>query len=173
MVCVWTCGIAMALIGAMMWLMLTVDKEVLLNFHGTFNEMQREKMIEIRNMRCKLWLQGLGLGVVLALAYAWYTTGYEVSLLNACTFSAIAMGVNFFYYTLMPKEEYMIQYLGPHQIDEWLEVKKMFQGKYWMGMLIGLFACFVLGTGVQTTVMETLSAFGANLSDTFEDILPF
>ena len=60
--CNLSCAIASAFIGGMMWLMLTVNRDVLKSFKNTFTLKQKMLLTFISNYRRNLWLGGFVLG---------------------------------------------------------------------------------------------------------------
>lgn len=146
--CTWACAIASAFIGGMMWLMLTVNGDIMKSFKDTFTLKQKMVLSFISNYRRNLWLGGFVLGVILALIIFYMTGNFSLSgiMEKGCLFAAIVMITSYFVYTLFPKPTYMIEHLRQDQIDEWLAVKKMMQSKYHMGMLLGGLGCYFLGT---------------------------
>lgn len=144
-----TCALASAFLGGMLWINLTADKEVLGNFHNTFDENQRQIMQHISGNRLKIWWQGIALGMTLAFVYL-YSFGKGVQIIfKSCVFTAIVMTVNYFYYMLSNKGTYMIEHLRKDQVDEWLDVKVMMQRKYHIGLLLGAIGCFLLARGLS------------------------
>lgn len=148
MVCTTTCAVAAALIGGMLWIMLTADKGIMNAYKATMTEKQLAIKRAISMNRAIISIQGFMLGAAIALVWL-FTYGRGAPGVKGCIFAAIAMGVNYFYYMLSDKGTYMVQHLKPDQIDEWLAVKKMMQQKYHIGMLLGLGGCFLLGKGLS------------------------
>lgn len=152
MVCYLTCAIACAFLGAMFWVMLTADKEVLTAFHASLSTEQAAKMDEIKAMRRNLWIKGMLFGLFAGFAVVWFAQGVLEwgAIMNSCLFSAVVMAVNYFVYMMSKKDQYMIEHLYPAQVPVWLETKKMFQRKYHIGLLVGLFSCFIFQMGLQS-----------------------
>jgi hypothetical protein len=144
-----TCAIAFAFIGGMLWLVVTANNSTMNNFVSQLNQDQLIVLERIKKARFQLWAKGLLLGFVIALIAAKFLpiNGENAS---ACGVAAIAMGVNYFYYMLSPKEENLISYLRPEQIPAWLEVKNMMSSKYHIGMLCGLIGSFLLAKGLSS-----------------------
>lgn len=141
-----TCAVAFAFIGGMLWLVVTSNN--MNNFLSQLSPDQLVVLERIKKARFQIWTKGLLLGFVIALIAAKFLPigGENVS---ACTVAAIAMGTNYFYYMLSPKEEEMISYLRPEQIPAWLEVKNSMSRKYNIGMLCGFIGSFLLAKGLS------------------------
>lgn len=146
MVCWSSCGVAAALLGGMLYIMLTKDNNILAKFEGTFTEEQKRMYLHIQQMRRKIWTKGMFLGFLLGFALMYFNplTTNDRNV-KGCTFAATVMLVNYFYYMLAPKSSHMIDYLRKDQIDEWKDVGRMFQVKYHVGALIGILGCYILG----------------------------
>lgn len=88
------------------------------------------------------YLQGLALGVVLALGASYYfssqTKGQHVAM-----FMAIALFTGLVYYRLMPKTDYMLNHLKTEEQNKaWLRIYKSFQSRYLYGMILGALATY-------------------------------
>lgn len=140
------CTVAGALIGGMLMIHLNTDRSVMGDFYQTFTPKQMMIMRHIKMMRMRIWATGLLVGLVVAYLL---TPKLPSTLLRAdCVFTGIALLVNYFWYMLCPKDVYMIEHLREDQVDEWLEVKKMMQRNYHLGMLVGGAGVFVLGNAL-------------------------
>jgi hypothetical protein len=130
----------------MLWLILTADRGLIAEYKDSLEPYQKQIMEIVSKHRMKIWLQGMGLGLVLAIVLG----RFVISPLglgpnaNACAFTAILMGVNYMYYMLAPKGTYMISHLRKDQVPGWLAVSKMMQRRYTMGLLLGLVGSFLL-----------------------------
>ena len=145
-----TCAIAFAFIGGMLWLTITTNGSIMNNFVSSLTPEQMAVYKRIEKLRFQIWAKGMLLGLAVALVAAKFLP-IEGENMGACAISAIAMGVNYLYYTLSPKNENMISYLKPEQISSWLEVKNMMTSKYHIGMLLGLIGGFLLSKGLNTS----------------------
>ena len=144
-----TCGIAFALIGGMIWIVITTNSS---NFTKENINLTSDQMIvfeRIKKRRFQIWTKGLLLGFLVALIAAKFLP-INGENMSACAVSAIAMGVNYFYYMLSPKEEEMISYLRPEQIQGWTNVRKTMSRKYQIGMILGIVGSFLLAKGLNT-----------------------
>ena len=105
---------------------------------------------DVARERNNLYLQGLVLGVVLAMVFLYFSKGSLDVFGNSCVFTGIATAVQYFYYILTPKTVYMLPLLGnQEQVELWHDVYKTMQGRYHLGMLIGFIGYFTLAYGMQ------------------------
>jgi hypothetical protein len=145
-----TCAIAFAFIGGMLWLVITNNNTTMNTFLGQLTPEQAVVMERIKKIRFQIWAKGLLIGFIVALVAAKFLP-ISGENMNACAISAIAMGVNYFYYMLSPKSENMVSYLRPEQVPAWLEVKNMMSTKYHIGMLLGFIGSFLLAKGLNSS----------------------
>ena len=69
---------------------------------------------------------------------------------KVCFIGGITLLVNYFYYMLSPKTDYMILHLNEeNQRKEWLKINKTMQFKYHIGLLLGIVASMVLAYAVK------------------------
>lgn len=145
-----TCAIAFAFIGGMLWIVIAANRNTMQSFETSFTPEQKVIMEEIKKHRFQLWIKGLLFGLLIALLAAKFL---PVNLggqnMNACAIAAIAMGVNYFYYVLSPKPKAMIDFLRPEQIPAWRAVSKDMQKKYHIGLLLGFIGSFLLTKGLS------------------------
>ena len=67
----------------------------------------------------------------------------------ACITGSITFTVNYFYYILTPKSEWMILSLeGQDQKEAWLKMYRHMQFNYHVGFLLGIAAVFFLTKGI-------------------------
>lgn len=145
-----TCAIAFAFIGGMLWLIITANNSTMKNFMTQLTPDQVVVLERIKKTRFQLWAKGLLIGFLIALIAAKFLP-ISGENMNACAISAIAMGVNYFYYMLSSKEENMLSYLRPEQIPAWLEIKNMMSTKYHIGMILGFVGSFLLAKGLNSS----------------------
>lgn len=91
----------------------------------------------IATKRRNLYMQGLLIGLFVAYCVAKLTkitnSFHRIALVIATT-----LLVSVVYYSVMPKSEYMLQYLNtPEQNQAWLNVYKEMKGRYMIGFLLG------------------------------------
>lgn len=103
----------------------------------------------ISKERLKIYLQGYALGFMLSLFVIIYN--YKVKQDKLSLFSIISIVLattfitNYFYYTLHPKTEWMLDNINdPVQIKIWLDMYKHMKGYYHFGLLLGLISIVLL-----------------------------
>ena len=102
----------------------------------------------IKAERLRLYLTGLTLGTLLALAILYYYPPANL-ISTVCLFVTISWGVAISYYLLTPKTTYLIQHLtSPEQINKWLDVYRDMQWRWVAGFLLGVLAYSLLCYGL-------------------------
>ena len=79
-----------------------------------------------------------------------YWNDKRKGLNKICFIGGITLLVNYFYYMLSPKTDYMILHLNEeNQREKWLNIHKTMQFKYHIGLLLGIIASMVLAYAVK------------------------
>lgn len=140
------CLIAVALLGGYLYTMLTcTDCPPFKEYEESLDPKQKALHRLIKKERSELFIQGFVLGIAAGLLYLYIFHGNFNVLANACIFTVIVMGVQYVYYTIMPKTAYMLPNLkNQKQIDGWFRVYKEMQYRYHLGMIIGALGFFLL-----------------------------
>ena len=61
-----------------------------------------------------------------------------------CVVGAVTLTVNYFYYMLAPKSDYMVLHLNKReQREEWQKINRYMQVKYHVGLLLGIVAAML------------------------------
>lgn len=136
MVCLLTCAIAYALLGANIWTMM-VDDKYEKNLLNTLTDEQKKIHDEIVSDRMKLYLHGLVLGLIIALFIIYK---FKLSMTSSiCLFIAIVGLTQVIYYELMPKKKWMLDYLdNSEQNKAWLAIYKEMKSRWHYGFIGGL-----------------------------------
>ena len=114
-------------------------------FVNTLDARQLDVYKSIVTFRFNLWLQGLVLGIVIAIAVLYFLNSKFNTYGNALLFTAILLFVNYIFYTLYPKPAWMLDFTKNNkQVKEWLDVYKFMKIRYHWGMLAGIAAFFLL-----------------------------
>lgn len=155
MICGWTCFIAtMFIIGNLLFTYLMDKHGVVADYEKSLSDTQRKIYNKIVNMRKNLALQGYGLGIGLSIGFLigrHFLLKRKTSLLNAsisglCFTVAITFIVQYFYYMLMPKQDWMLNHLTSEaQKEQWLKVYRAYSWNYHLSMVIGLIGAGLLG----------------------------
>jgi hypothetical protein len=125
-------------------LTMTVSKEEHMRLKATLSDELDTIYTNIALERRNLYVQGLVLGLVLAVAVCWKlkisNKFHKVSLMTAIT-----LFVAFSYYSLMPKSDYMLNHLKTEEQNKaWLAVYKTMKERYMLGIVGGALAAIPL-----------------------------
>ena len=158
MICGWTCFVATMFIIANLLFTFLMDKHgIVKKYQESLDETQKKMYEEVVNERKNLAMQGYGLGIGLSVGFLigkHFLTRSKKSLLNTsisglCFTVAITFIVQYFYYMLMPKKEWMLNYLKTdEQKEQWLKVYRAFSWNYHLSIAIGLVGAGLLGYGL-------------------------
>lgn len=162
MVCIRNCSIALVFIISMIYMLFGFDKhKVVKDFMDSLSFNQKDKYNKLVNERRTLYAQGYGLGLLLTIVFlAWHYYYHTISkpysqsskmarslvtkpLFVACMAVIISSFTTYFYYTLMPKTDYMILHLDDEkQRKLWLDVYKSMKWNYHISFVLGIGAVF-------------------------------
>ena len=151
MVCRTSCVVATIFIVAMIFTMYGSDKtESITNFRRILTHQQNVIYDKIANERRRIYFIGFGLGLLVSFIFlAWnHSTGPRKlnRFSTICVVGAITFTINYFYYMLAPKSDWMILHIeGDTQKKAWLEVYKIMQYNYHLGALLGLAGALFIG----------------------------
>lgn len=143
MVCYLSCGLAIALILGTLFVNIYshYNNEVVKKYRSLLTPEQDNIYKEIVNERLRIYMTGQLLGLLLGLLYL-FTSKQNFSV---CMFLFIVMLTQYFYYTLTPKQKWMLDYLTtPEQVSAWLDVYKQMMKLYHLGVLFGIIGYFIL-----------------------------
>ena len=154
MLCGITCSIGLMFLIANLYVTFTADKTKQKDeFYNTLSKDKIEKYESIINERRVIYLKGYGLGLILAFIFLFLYKnfiGNDKGLNKVCFIGGITLLVNYFYYMLSPKTDYMILHLNEEdQREKWLNIYKTMQFKYHIGLLLGIIASMVLAYAVK------------------------
>ena len=119
-----------------------------------------EQLRIYENIKSQRWniflnasLVGILMGVVAIFIYTQSFTSNPTTA--ACLFLSIAFIVQYFYYILSPKNNWMITTLNTEQQrKEWRDVYKVYQNTYHLGLLLGLIGYFACGYGLNKLLIN-------------------
>ena len=156
MLCGITCSIGLMFLIANLYVTFTADKiKQKEDFYNTLSQDKIERYEGIINERRTIYLKGYGLGLILAFIslFLYEKFGWndkKKGLNKVCFIGGITLLVNYFYYMLSPKSDYMILHLNEeNQKKEWLNINKTMQFNYHIGLLLGIVASMVLAYAVK------------------------
>ena len=117
------------------------NNKVFKDFNATLNEDQKKKYREIASERLNLYLQGLFLGLIVAVLAMRLKLGkmLKAKTPKVCAFVVIALVITHVYYMGMKKSSYMLNHLeNQEQVNAWLEIYKHMKTRKLIGMFIGV-----------------------------------
>ena len=113
MVCTTSCIVAGAFIISSIFVCLRVDKSTLKDplFNLLSNE-NKQRYIQVANERKTIYLKGFGLGFIASVIALFILNNNKMfkvtKLVNICFVLATSFTVNYFFYILHPKSDYMV-----------------------------------------------------------------
>ena len=148
MACNTSCVIAIGLIIAMLFTMISPNKFTLMNkYESLLSEKQLEKYHNIRKERLMICIMGFILGIIIAFIVVMYMK--KSLFTNVCLVGAIVFVVNYFFYVFYPKSSYMITDLDEREDREaWLAIYKHMTYVYHLGFVLGIVGAMVLCYGI-------------------------
>lgn len=104
---------------------------------------------KITEERMKIYYQGYALGLFLSLIviiYNYKIKKEKLSLFSMiCIVLATSFVTNYFYYTLYPKTDWMLNHItDPYQVKVWLIMYNNMKKYYHMGLFLGLISVIIL-----------------------------
>lgn len=155
MFCGWMCFIAVMFIIANILFTFLMDKYgAVKEYQSSLDDTQKKVYQKIVNERKNLAIQGYGLGLGLSVGFLvgrHFLTKNKKSFLNAsisglCMTVATTFVVQYFYYMLMPKKDWMLHYLNTEQQKEqWMKVYRAYSWNYHLSIALGLVGAGLLG----------------------------
>lgn len=146
--CLSWCFVAIVFLIANLYVSFTADKGVLKrDFYSVLNDHQISKYNELVKERRNIYLQGYFVGFVVAIIFILLTQrgGKLFNMGVICIAGAITLVVNYLYYMLYPKRDFMILHLNNlEQKQAWLNIYKHMQYKYHIGLVLGIIASMLL-----------------------------
>ncbi len=142
MSCYVSCTLAIAFLVASFFVMFNTEKNpIMQEYVRGLNEEQRKKYIEINMQRRNLYLCGFTIGFILSMVLLYFFRSKLNRWGSICMVAAVTFTFSYFYYILMPKKDYMLQYLKDKEdITNWWKVYRVMQYHYHLGFVLGLLA---------------------------------
>lgn len=160
MVCLKCCNIAIVFVISMLYMCvlspLVVEESessLIKKLKNTLTLEQQNTYERIKRERMGIHMRGYGIGLLIsALVLMYKFQFYSKSLTPtamACITASITFTVNYYYYILSPKSEWMIQSLeGADQKEAWIKMYRHMQFNYHVGFLLGIVAVFFMTKGI-------------------------
>jgi hypothetical protein len=151
MVCTTSCIVAGAFIISSIFVCLRVDKSTLKDpLFQLLSNKNKDRYINIANERKYIYLKGFGLGFMISLLALFVLNNNKMfkvnKLVNICFVLATSFSVNYFFYILHPKSDYMVLHLkDDNEKQAWLNIYKTMQFNYHLGFALGLAGMIFIG----------------------------
>jgi hypothetical protein len=129
------------------------ESSLIKKLKNTLTLEQQNTYERIKRERMGIHMRGYGIGLLIsALVLMYKFQFYSKSLTPtamACITASITFTVNYYYYILSPKSEWMIQSLeGADQKEAWIKMYRHMQFNYHVGFLLGIVAVFFMTKGI-------------------------
>jgi hypothetical protein len=153
MVCAISCAVAVVFIIATVYCCVFSGKRaVVQEFVSKLSPDNRQRYARITAERQRIYFTGLVLGFILSMlllvtARKYFIVGSRGGLL--CMVAAVTFSVNYFYYTLSPKSDWMVLHLkSGEETAAWLHVYRTMQYNYHVGLVLGILAVVAFGNAL-------------------------
>lgn len=149
MICGSTCGVALMFMVANVYVTLSGDTKLKTkeNFYKTLSQNEILRYENIVNERRNIYFQGYALGLIMSFILLALNYNNKNGLSNnsmVCVVGAVTLTVNYFYYMLAPKSDYMVLHLNERkQREEWQKINRYMQVKYHVGLVLGIVAAML------------------------------
>lgn len=149
MVCITNCAIGAALVGGTIATAVVSKRDpVFQEYLRTLEPAQIVTLNKIADNRLSLYVQGTVMGLILVVLIALFGGRAMSPLTSGCTFVAVVLLTQYFYYILTPKQDWMLRHLKTREQNEgWLRVYRHMSFRWHVGLLLGLVGFFFLGRG--------------------------
>jgi hypothetical protein len=149
MACVISCAISTVFIIGMIYFYNMTNKSKIVKHYKDFLPTDLKIRYEkISEERMRISLYGYLLGFILSLFIIFYNFRIKGVKMNnislVCTVVATCFLTNYFYYTLYPKSDWMLNHINsPEQVKAWLQMYREMSYNYHMGLVLG-----IVGVGI-------------------------
>lgn len=150
MACTISCMIsAVFVIGMIYFYNITDKSEVVKHYKQKLSSDQQKRYEKIVEERTKISYTGYVLGLVISLFIIFYNMNLKGAKLSntsvVCVVIATSFLTNYFYYTLSPKTDWMLNHMNSQEeVRSWLQMYREMQYNYHMGIVLGIIAVGVL-----------------------------
>ena len=150
MLCGTSCFVAVVFLIANLYVTFTADKTS--GKDALYNTLDKNDIVRyeaIVKERRNIYLQGYGLGILIALVLLSLMDRRKMGKMAlVCFAGGITLTVNYLYYMLKPKSDYMVLHLDKEdQRQAWLNINRHMQVKYHLGLALGILAAMLLVHG--------------------------
>lgn len=150
MCCSITCSIAAVFLFAMIYLNIsTLNSDVVKKYKESLPSDLQVVHDKIAKERLTISMSGYLLGLILSIIIIFYNITLKRNRFGSkslvCIVVTTSFLTNYFYYTLYPKSDWMLNHLKtPEQNKAWLEMYNKMQYNYHMGFIFGIIAVGLL-----------------------------
>jgi hypothetical protein len=128
---------------------LVYKKGVTNKYYDNLSDDAKQAYKNIVNERMQIYNQGFILGFFVSLIFLYYNKYVKEEKLTLyqtiCIVLAVMFVVNYFYYILSPKSDWMLNHVNSKRdVKNWLKLYKHMQRYYYSGLLLGLIAVIAL-----------------------------
>ena len=152
MVCAISCIVAIVFITANIYCCTMGDKSrILQEFISKLSPENRSRYADITKERQAIYFKGLLLGFIISMILLTCCRKYFIGSRGGmlCMIAAVTFSVNYFYYVLSPKSDWMVLHLAPgEETVAWLNVYRTMQYNYHIGLVLGIIAVVAFGNAV-------------------------
>jgi uncharacterized membrane protein YkgB len=140
---------AVFVIGMIYFYNMTDKSEVVKHYKQKLSSDQQKRYEKIVEERTKISYTGYVLGLVISLFIIFYNMNLKGAKLSntsvVCVVIATSFLTNYFYYTLSPKTDWMLNHMNSQEeVRSWLQMYREMQYNYHMGIVLGIIAVGVL-----------------------------
>lgn len=149
MACTISCAIsAIFIIGMIYFYYMTDKSEIVKTYKEKLPTDLQKRYEKISEERARISYTGYIIGFILSLFLIYYNVNLKKHKLSTwsivCLVMATCFITNYFYYTLAPKSDWMLNHTNSsEQVKAWLQMYKTMQYNYHMGIVLG-----IIGVGV-------------------------
>jgi len=146
MCCTISCFIAAVFLFAMIYFNIsTLNSDVVNKYKNSLSPDSQVVYDKIAKERLSISMCGYSLGLVLSIIIIFYNTRIKRNRLGStslvCIVIATSFLTNYFYYTLSPKSDWMLNHLKtPEDNKAWLEMYREMKYNYHLGFVLGIIA---------------------------------
>ena len=150
MCCTISCFIAAVFLIAMIYFNIsTLNSEVVKKYKDSLSPDLQVVYEKIAKERLSISMCGYSLGLVLSIIIIFYNTRLKRNRLGAkslvCIVITTSFLTNYFYYTLSPKSDWMLNHLKtPEENKAWVEMYREMKYNYHLGFVLGIIAVGLL-----------------------------
>jgi len=151
MVCSLSCAIsAVFIIGMIYFYNATGKSEIVKNYKAKMSKENQIIYDKIVKERMNISYKGYLLGFLISLIIIFYNLSFKSRKLNTlpivCIVIATSALTNYFYYTLSPKSDSMLNYVkNNNEAKEWYAMYREMQYNYHLGFVLGIIAVGFMG----------------------------